>query len=73
MIDCGNCGHPRRCVTMDKCIMGKMRPAHEPPVREKMPKNVNTSRGNVLMQGDSPVADVPKKSAKKKTYKKKAN
>ncbi len=73
MIDCGNCGHPRRCVTMDKCIMGKMRPAYEPPVREKMPKNVNTSRGNVLMQGDSPVADVPKKSAKKKTYKKKAN
>ena len=58
---------------MDKCIMGKMRPAYEPPVREKMPKNVNTSRGNVLMQGDSPVADVPKKSAKKNTYKKKAN
>lgn len=62
MTPCNNCGHPRRCVTMDKCIMGKMRPAYEPPVREKQPKNVNTSRGNVLMQGDVPVKKTKKKA-----------
>jgi len=59
---CENCGHPRRCVTMDRCIMGKMPPASTPPVREKKPKNINTSKGNVLMHGDVPVKKTKKKA-----------
>lgn len=62
MTPCSNCGHPRRCVTMDRCIMGKMPPAYVPPMREKQPKNINTSKGNVLMQGDVPVKKTKKKA-----------
>ena len=66
MIDCGNCGHPRRCPEMGRCIMGNMPPADAGPSREQKPRNVNTSKGNVLMKGDQPVAAAPKKAAKKK-------
>ncbi len=66
MIDCGNCGHPKRCVAMDRCIMGKMPPPDAGPSRTQKPRNVNTSKGNVLMKGDQPVAEAPKKAAPKK-------
>jgi len=65
MIDCGNCGHPRRCVARDRCIMGNMPPADAGPSRTQKPRNVNTSKGNVLMKGDKPVAAVTKKVKKK--------
>ena len=65
MIDCGNCGHPRRCASMDRCIMGKMPPADAGPSRTQKPRNVNTSKGNVLMKGDKPVETVVKKVKKK--------
>jgi hypothetical protein len=65
MIDCGNCGHPKRCVAMDRCIMGKMPPADAGPSREQKPRNVNTSKGNVLMKGDKPVETAVKKVKKK--------
>ena len=65
MIDCGNCGHPKRCVAMDRCIMGKMPPADVGPSREQKPRNVNTSKGNVLMKGDKPVETAVKKVKKK--------
>jgi hypothetical protein len=65
MITCNNCGHPRRCATMDRCIMGKMPPAPEAP-KEPAVKNVNTTSGNVLMKGDKVVSSVFKKKAKKK-------
>lgn len=66
MIDCGNCGHPRRCATMDRCIMGKMPPADVGPSRTQKLRNVNTSKGNVLMKGEMPAEAAPKKAAKKK-------
>ena len=65
MIDCGNCGHPKRCASMDRCIMGKMPPADAGPSREQKPRNVNTSKGNVLMKGDKPVEAAVKKVKKK--------
>lgn len=65
MIDCGNCGHPRRCASMDRCIMGKMPPADAGPSRTQKPRNVNTSKGNVLMKGDKPVETAVKKVKKK--------
>lgn len=65
MTTCNNCGHPRRCATMDRCIMGKMPPAPTPP-KEPVLKNVNTTSGNVLMKGEQKVAAAPKKAAKKK-------
>lgn len=65
MIDCGNCGHPRRCASMNRCIMGKMPPADAGPSREQKPRNVNTSKGNVLMKGDKPVEAAVKKVKKK--------
>ena len=65
MTPCNNCGHPRRCVTMDRCIMGKVPPAPQPP-KEQPLKNVNTTSGNVLMKGDKQVKNVFKKKAKKK-------
>jgi len=65
MTPCNNCGHPRRCATMDRCIMGKMPPASEAP-KEPAVKNVNTTSGNVLMKGDKVVSSVFKKKAKKK-------
>ena len=34
--------------------------------REQKPRNVNTSKGNVLMKGDQPVDVAPKKAAPKK-------
>jgi len=66
MIDCGNCGHPKRCIPMNVCIMGKVPPVDPGPTREQKPRNVNTSRGNVLMKGDQPVDVAPKKAAPKK-------
>jgi len=36
------------------------------PTRTQKLRNVNTSKGNVLMKGDQPVAAAPKKAAKKK-------
>jgi len=65
MTTCNNCGHPRRCATMDRCIMGKMPPAPEAP-KEPAVKNVNTTSGNVLMKGEKRVEAAPKKAAKKK-------
>jgi len=65
MTTCNNCGHPRRCATMGRCIMGKMPPAPEPP-KEPAVKNVNTTSGNVLMKGEKLVSAAPKKAAKKK-------
>ena len=50
---------------MDRCIMGKMPPAPEPP-KEPALKNVNTTSGNVMMKGDKVVSSVFKKKAKKK-------
>ena len=61
MTPCNNCGHPRRCATMDRCIMGKMPPAPEPP-KEPAPKNVNTTSGNVLMKGEKLVKKTKKKA-----------
>ena len=66
MIDCGNCGHPKRCVPMDRCIMGKAPPPDAGPSREQKPRNVLTSKGNVLKKGDQPVDVAPKKAAAKK-------
>ncbi len=66
MINCGNCGHPKRCIPMNVCIMGKVPPVDPGPTREQKPRNVNTSRGNVLMKGDQPVDVAPKKAAPKK-------
>lgn len=65
MTPCNNCGHPRRCVSMDRCIMGKVPPAPEAP-KEPAVKNVNTTSGNVMMKGDKLVSSVFKKKAKKK-------
>lgn len=50
---------------MDRCIMGKMPPADVGPSRTQKPRNVNTSKGNVLMKGDKPVAAATKKVKKK--------
>ena len=50
---------------MDRCIMGKMPPADAGPSREQKPRNVNTSKGNVLMKGDKPVEAAVKKVKKK--------
>lgn len=61
MTPCNNCGHPRRCASMDRCIMGKMPPAPEPP-REPALKNVNTTSGNVLMKGEKLVKKTKKKA-----------
>ena len=61
MTPCKNCGHPRRCVSMDRCIMGKMPPAPEPP-KEPALKNVNTTSGNVLMKGEKLVKKTKKKA-----------
>lgn len=66
MIDCGNCGHPKRCIPMNVCIMGKVPPVDPGPTREQKPRNVLTSKGNVLMKGDQPVDVAPKKAAPKK-------
>lgn len=65
MIDCGNCGHPKRCIPMNVCIMGKVPPVDPGPTREQKPRNVLTSKGNVLMKGDQPVDVAPKKAAPK--------
>tara|TARA_R100000482_G_C5116711_1_gene143443 strand:- start:453 stop:629 length:177 start_codon:yes stop_codon:yes gene_type:complete len=46
--------------------MGKVPPVDPGPTREQKPRNVNTSRGNVLMKGDQPVDVAPKKAAPKK-------
>ena len=35
------------------------------PTREQKPRNVNTSKGNVLMKGDKPVEAAVKKVKKK--------
>ena len=51
---------------MDRCIMGKMPPADAGPSRTQKLRNVNTSKGNVLMKGEMPVEAAPKKAAKKK-------
>jgi hypothetical protein len=51
---------------MNVCIMGKVPPVDPGPTREQKPRNVNTSRGNVLMKGDQPVDVAPKKAAPKK-------
>ena len=61
MTPCNNCGHPRRCASMDRCIMGKMPPAPEPP-KEPALKNVNTTSGNVLMTGEKLVKKTKKKA-----------
>ena len=50
---------------MDRCIMGKMPPVDAGPSRTQKPRNVNTSKGNVLMKGDKPVAAATKKVKKK--------
>ena len=50
---------------MDRCIMGKMPPADAGPSRTQKPRNVNTSKGNVLMKGDKPVETAVKKVKKK--------
>ncbi|REJ67622.1 MAG: hypothetical protein DWQ28_06495 [Proteobacteria bacterium] len=55
---CQNCGHPRRCFYMNKCIMGVQRPPEEAPeVRPDV--HVNTTKGSVLVKS-------PAKKAKKK-------
>ena len=51
MIDCGNCGHPKRCPEAGRCIMGMMPPADVGPTRKPKERNVNTSTGNVRMKG----------------------
>ena len=61
MTPCNNCGHPRRCATMGRCIMGKMPPAPQPP-KEPAVKNVNTTSGNVLMKGEKLVKKTKKKA-----------
>ena len=50
---------------MDRCIMGKMPPPPAPPASEPPLRNVNTSKGNVLMKGEKPVKAAPKKAKKK--------
>ncbi len=65
MIDCGNCGHPKRCPEAGRCIMGMMPPADVGPTRKPKERNVNTSTGNVRMKGDKPVEAVIKKVKKK--------
>ena len=61
MTPCNNCGHPRRCATMDRCIMGKVPPAPQ-PAKEPALKNVNTTSGNVLMKGEKLVKKTKKKA-----------
>ena len=51
---------------MNVCIMGKVLPVDPGPTREQKPRNVLTSKGNVLMKGDQPVDVAPKKAAPKK-------
>ncbi len=62
MIKCTNCGHPRRCVSMNRCIMGAVPVPDAGPTRVQKERNVNTSKGNVLMKGDVPVKKVKKKA-----------